>query len=332
MKKTITIISLALTGVGFNAQTVADFENLTLGTDTFYENHNGDSWVVTNATFRYAWDTTYNLWDAGFAYTNKNNITDGTYNNLYGAITGKGYNNSNKYVTASQGYFGGQMRVKLSASEKSVLGFFVTNSTYGYKTMLNGGGPARAFGDTLHTHSGLQPGNYPDWFKLTVYAYKNGTKKTDTVEFYLADYRFSNNSQDYIVNAWTWVDCSTLGNVDSVSFKLYSSDIGIYGINNPTYFCLDNFSTSSSIVTGLTEGSSDNGLQVYPNPFNSMITVQGQSPLARITIKDMAGKIVHDETMQNTSSQINLNDLQSGIYLLQMRSETNSTVKKIIKN
>ena len=330
MKKTLTILSLVFAGL--NAQTVADFENLTLGTDTFYENHNGDSWMTPNATFRYAWDTTYNLWDAGFAYTNKNNISNGTYTNLYGAITGKGYNNSNNYVTASQGYFGEQMRIKLNPTEKSVLGFFVTNSTYGYKTMLNGGGPARAFGDTLHTHSGLTPGNYPDWFKLTVFAYKNGTKKTDTVEFYLADYRFADNTKDYIVNTWNWVDCSTLGNVDSLSFKLYSSDTGNFGINNPTYFCIDNFSTSSSIITGLTASSDDNGLQAYPNPFNTVITVHGQTPLTQITIRDIAGKVVHEETMQEAIARIDLSVLQTGVYLLEVRSENNLTVKRIIKN
>ena len=330
MKKTITILSLAFAGL--NAQTVTDFENLTLGADTFYENHNGDSWMTANATFRYAWDTTYSLWDAGFAYTNKNNISNGTYTNLYGAITGKGYNNSNTYVTASQGYFGEQMRIKLNASEKSVVGFFVTNSTYGYKTMLNGGGPARAFGDTLHTHSGLTPGNYPDWFKLTVYAYKNGAKKTDTVEFYLADYRFSDNSKDYIVNAWSWVDCSTLGNVDSLSLKLYSSDTGSFGINNPTYFCMDNFSTSSSIITGLTRTSSDNVIGAYPNPFSSGITVNGFAPSTQISIKDITGKIVYEETMLDTKACINLSGLQTGVYLLEVRSEDTLTVKRLIKN
>jgi hypothetical protein len=332
MNKTITILSLTLSLLGLKAQTVADFENLTLGTDTFYENHTGDSWQSPNATFRYAWDTTYSLWDAGFAYTNKNNTTNGTYTNLYGAIAGKGYNNSNNYVTASQGYFGEQMRIKLAPTEKSVLGFFVTNSTYGYKTMLNGGGPARAFGDTLHTHSGLLPGNYPDWFKLTVYAYKGGVKKPDTVEFYLADYRFTDNSKDYILNTWKWVDCSSLGEVDSVSFKLSSSDEGQYGINNPTYFCLDNFSTSSSIVTGFTEETNESQFSAYPNPFNSSLLVATESDEITITILDMNAKIVYTKTSFQKNTVLDLNSLPVGIYLLKVVSDDQTSFKKIIKN
>lgn len=332
MKKTITILFLTLILCSLKAQTLTDFENLTLGTDTFYENHSGNSWSTSNATFRYAWDTMYSLWESGFAYTNKTNTTNGTYTNLYGAITGKGYNNSNTYVTASQGYFGEQMRVKLAPTEKSVLGFFVTNSTYGYKTMLNGGGPARPFGDTLHTHSGMLPGNYPDWFKLTVYAYKNGTKKSDTVEFYLADYRFADNSKDYIVNAWTWVDCSSLGEVDSVSFRLSSSDIGQYGINNPTYFCLDHFSTSSSIVTGVPRRVNEAEFFAYPNPFDASLRVTTKSNESFITILDMNAKTVYSKTSFQRNTTLDLNLLPTGIYLLKVITEDQTSIKKIIKN
>ena len=192
MKKTITLLSLAFTILETNAQTtVADFENLTLGADTFYENHSGLSWSTAKATFRYEWDSSFGgFWGSGFSFSNKNNTSDGSYLNMYAAITGKGYTNSNTYVTAWAGYDKEKMMIKLAPTEKQVNGFFVTNSTYAYKTMLNGGGPARKFGDTLHTNSGLAPGNYPDWFKLNIRGYKSGIKTTDSVEFYLADYRF----------------------------------------------------------------------------------------------------------------------------------------------
>ena len=336
MKKTITCMAFALAYFGTKAQTtVADFENLTLAADTFYENHSSASWQTSNGTFRYGWDTTYDIWDAGFAYTNKNNIITGTYHNEYAAITGKGFNNSNNYVAAWQGYGVEKMRIKLASTEKSVLGFYATNSTYGYKIMQNGDGFARKFGDTLHTHSGLQPGNYPDWFRLDVYGYKNGVKKTDTVKFYLADFRFSDNSKDYIVNTWKWVDCSTLGNVDSVSFQLFSSDTGAFGINNPTYFCMDNFSTSTSIVTGLTDASKHLDISSWPNPFNSSITVfvdsKTNNPI-KVVISDFTGKAVYKNELQEMKFILDLNELQSGIYFLELNNGEQKTIKKIIKN
>ena len=334
MKKTITLLSLAFCIFTTNAQTtIADFESLTLGTDTFYENHAGLSWINGNATFRYEWDTSFGgFWSSGFSYTNKNNITNGTYTNMYAAITGKGYNNSNKYVTASEGFGGEKLIIKLASTEKAVGGFFVTNSTYGYKVMKNGGGPARAFGDTLHTHSGMTPGNYPDWFKMTVYAYKGGVKKTDTVEFYLADYRFTDNSKDYIVNTWQWVDCGKLGAVDSISFKLRSSDAGAFGINNPTYFCLDNFTTSPNILTGLSAKSENIQLSAYPNPFNTLLTLTTKSTGASVRVTDISGKIVYSEILTNEVSTLDLANLEAGIYFLELNQEDQKTIKKIIKN
>ncbi len=333
MKKTITLLSLAFSILETKAQTtVADFENLTLGTDTFYENHAGNSWQTPNATFRYTWDTAFGgYWNDGFAYTNKNNITNGTYTNMYAAITGKGYNNSNKYVTAWAGYGAEKMIIKLAPAEKIVNGFFVTNSTYSYKTMLNGGGPARAFGDTLHTHSGMAPGNYPDWFKLTVRGYKSGNKTADTVEFYLADYRFTDNTKDYIINTWKWVDCSSLGAVDSVFFTLYSSDVGAFGINNPTYFCMDNFTTSSAIPTGISKKATDINVSAYPNPFSSSITIYTGSQNSTLKLSDVSGKIVYSEILVDETSVLDLRTLQAGVYFLELVSGDQKTIKKIIK-
>jgi hypothetical protein len=60
------------------------------------------------------------------------------------------------------------------------------------------------------------------------------------VDAYLADFRVSDNSQDYVVDDWTFVDLGTLGTVDSLSFELSSSDTGDFGMNTPAYFALDN--------------------------------------------------------------------------------------------
>ncbi len=340
MKKTITTLSIALCAI-FNttsAQNVADFESLTLAADTFYEVHSNTPWQTNNATFRYLWDATFppGYWDAGFSYTNKQDSSDGSYHNIYGAITKTGYNGSSKYVTASQGYGGEKMYVKLAPTEASVSGFYVTNTTYGYKTMKRGGGPARAFGDTLHTHSGMQPGNYPDWFKLSVYGYKNGLRKTDTVEFYLADYRFTNNTQDYIVKNWQWVNCTVLGEVDSISFKLYSSDEGMYGINNPTYFSIDNFTTILSV--GVNELTSVSNISMYPNPFSDYMTINYHSNAVNTVsfrVYDISGKEVIQSVTHNVSGdhsfKLETATLESGVYFVEISDGVSSKTIKCIK-
>ena len=62
-----------------------------------------------------------------------------------------------------------------------------------------------------------------------------------TAEFYLADYRFSNNEEDYILNTWEWFDLSTLGAVNTISFSLSSSKNNNVGMVTPAYFCIENF-------------------------------------------------------------------------------------------
>ena len=61
------------------------------------------------------------------------------------------------------------------------------------------------------------------------------------MNFYLADYRFTDNSQDYIVDDWRFVDFSALGIVDEIRFSMTSSDNNQYGPLTPTYFAMDNF-------------------------------------------------------------------------------------------
>ena len=82
-------------------------------------------------------------------------------------------------------------------------------------------------------------GSDPDYFKLLVWGMAKG-EATDSVEFYLADYRFDNAAEDYIIKTWQWVDLGSLGKVDSLMFGLESSDNGDWGMNTPAYFCLDN--------------------------------------------------------------------------------------------
>jgi hypothetical protein len=60
------------------------------------------------------------------------------------------------------------------------------------------------------------------------------------VDFYLADYR---SDEDYIINAWTWVDLTGLGAVYGLEFSLSSSDNSDYGMNTPAYFAMDNLET-----------------------------------------------------------------------------------------
>lgn len=86
------------------------------------------------------------------------------------------------------------------------------------------------------TPFGGPTGNAPDWFKLTATGKNTSGQTVGTVDFYLADYRFSNNEEDYILNTWEWFDLSSLGQVATISFSLSSSKSDYGGMITPAYF------------------------------------------------------------------------------------------------
>jgi hypothetical protein len=96
-------------------------------------------------------------------------------------------------------------------------------------------------GDLIAKKFGGKSGNDEDWFKLTIKGIDAQGHYTSSVDFYLADFRFKDNKKDYIVDKWSWVDLSSLGNVVKLEFRLSSSDNNAqFGMNTPSYFCFDN--------------------------------------------------------------------------------------------
>ncbi|BAZ50560.1 DUF4465 domain-containing protein [Nostoc ellipsosporum NOK] len=118
--------------------------------------------------------------------------------------------------------------------------------------MLNGDQFAKKFGGVS--------GNDPDFFRLTITGLDAANATVGNVDFYLADYRFSDNSQDYIVDQWELVDLSSLTGATKLSFSLTSSDNSRFGPNTPLYFALDNLILNDPNATAIPESSLGVGL------------------------------------------------------------------------
>jgi hypothetical protein len=315
------------------SQIVADFENFSLPPDSFYYSPTAKSFTTINGYFRH--DTSMGYWSGGFAYTNIHDVVNGNYHHLYNCdaingapFNGFGYNNSNYYVTGQDGGI-----IKLKSPSNRVQGFFITNTMYAYAAMKYGNGFSRKFGDTTGTKSGLPQGTYPDWFKITVKGYLGGVVKTDSVEFYLADYRFSNDSLDYIVKSWQYVSADTLGNVDSIQFHMYSSDVSQYGINTPAFFSIDNFVTLAGV--GIEQLNMDNQFLVYPNPAASLLNLKildSKDTWNEMKLVNSVGLILKqvkfDEGIQDY--QMDLSDLGQGLYFLEFTSSNKRKTMKIV--
>ena len=99
----------------------------------------------------------------------------------------------------------------------------ITNSAYGYYAMLHGTDFNLPFSST-------------DWCKVIFYGVNDG-QRVSKVEHYLA-------KDGKIANTWETVDLTPLGNVRAVYMQMESSQTSMWGMTNPSYFCLDDLKTA----------------------------------------------------------------------------------------
>jgi len=231
MKKVLIVLLctvVCLSGVAIAAE--VDFEDLTLNPDSYYNGSDkAGGFTSGEASFNNFFDDTYGAYWEGFAYSNTTDTTTLDFTN-YSAVAGSGAGGSVIYGVGYQGFMGSVPTITLGASGK-LKNCYITNTTYAYLTMRDGYSPAKKFGG--------ESGTDADWFLLTITGKDADGNTTGTVEFYLSDFRSDDSADDYIIDEWTQVDLSGLGEVKSLEFTLASTDNGDYGMNTPAYFAID---------------------------------------------------------------------------------------------
>lgn len=308
-----------------NGQTTADFESFGLKVDAFINNA-GDEGAFADGNIRLPneYDEVFMSWSGWAISTVSDTLTPG-FTNQYSAIPGEGVNGSQHYAVSTVGFdFSGSVAIPAGEAAGGVVeGMYVTNSTYAYLSMRDGDSFAKKFGG--------ETGDDPDYFLLSIRKFLNGQLSEDSIAFYLADYRFEDNSQDYIVDEWTWLDLSELGNADSLLFKLYSSDVGAFGMNTPAFFCVDDLITRDE-STGLIALYRPGNINVHPNPVGEILHIRGDMDLiGAFQIVDLQGRVVSKGFMAEHFNQISLKGITRGHYFLIFHHQEGMTCFSIQK-
>lgn len=135
-----------------------------------------------------------------------------------------------------------------------IQGAWVNMNAQALSDVTNGGGSARKFdieGDS---------------FKLIAHGVgADGNESTAEIE--LAGF---NNGQLTSLTDWTYWDLSSLGRVESVYFTMTSTDVGTWGTNTSTYFCLSGVTVSKPMPTGIE-------------------TIDSKAPVASVKYYNLAG-------------------------------------------
>jgi len=311
MKKLFTLILLINISL-LSAQTTVDFEEFNIGLDSFLNGSDGSGGFTTGNIFlNNNFNAAYASW-TGWSISSTTDVTTPGFMNIFSSFAGEGAEGSETYGT-SFSFTPSIIELNNEAAGEEVRGVYINNATYAALSMTNGDAYAKKFGGAS--------GDDPDYFLLTIQKYLGGNLSDEKVEFYLADYRFEDNSQDYIVSDWTWVDLTSLGQADSLSFALSSTDNGGFGMNTPAVFCIDNLITGDGVSS--TSDLLEVTINVFPNPTTEFLNVSFDNKTsAEYLIFDMQGRLVDRERLEFAEQHLlNVVGLNTGQYILYLKNE-----------
>jgi hypothetical protein len=327
MKRGLPVLFLWFSLV-LSAQNVTlDFEEFNLPVDTVLNGSDfSGGYTLQDVFFPNGFVSTGygDFWLSGWSIsTMTDSITPG-FVNQYSAKKAGGFDDSRTYAVA---YDNARIDLGPVLRGNIVEGAYFTNSTYAFNSMRDGDSFAKQFGGDTGTD--------PDFFFITIKGYSEGQLSEDSIDFYLADYRFEEDSLDYLVDDWEWVDLSALGNVDSLQFSFSSSDTSIfYGavfLNTPAYFCMDNLVIST--VSSQEEPDQGAGISIFPNPASSALQIRSDALQSGtlIRILDNQGRILRTVASTGITTTVPVQDLPAGMYYVHLMMDGQAIVKRWVK-
>ncbi len=126
-----------------------------------------------------------------------------------------------------------------------------------------------------------------------------------------------------------WVKYAyTLSNLTGVNFvKIRWNNLS--SVNNWTpQLC--KVMIDKSVATGEKKLDNNESLLIYPNPGNDVLTIEENSRIKEINLFNSQGKMVYSEkNIMQTTFQLNISYLPSGLYFCRVVNETGMTTRKI---
>lgn len=321
MKKIYVVAGFCLSGLFSTAQFLEDFESFNLSPES-YDNGSGGTgdFYFSDLILNNFYDTAWGGYWVGFSISNITDNTTAGIGNQYSSFTGSGANGSAVYGVAYD-------NPTITGSGGIIIDSFrIANNTYAALSMRDGDFFGKQFGSIYNANGVIDGTNGEDYFKVWAIAHSNITSDKDSVEFYLADYRFADSALDYIYDGWTTIDVSGFGFLTgSVTFRFESSDMSAGYINTPLYFVLDDIYYWP--LEGLDE-LAELKIEAYPNPVLNQLIVSGEE--GELLIFDMQGALVYSTAHQG-ASHIDVSTWPQGSYLLEVRSDKGVARRKLIK-
>jgi hypothetical protein len=101
-------------------------------------------------------------------------------------------------------------------------------------------------------------------------------------------------------------------------------------VDNGNRITFNNIAVHGTATQLGTPGNDLVKLTVFPNPTNGILSVGGTNGEVTFNLYSMEGRLIKAGKL-NASAQLSIEELNSGLYLLQLTSEGRTETKKIIK-
>lgn len=133
-----------------------------------------------------------------------------------------------------------------------------------------------------------------------------------------------------VINYLTWTERTQALN----AYNGQTIRIGIRCVSNDNYMLMiDDFKVTATTLS--TDDFVSSKFSVYPNPANDLVTVSnnGSIQINKVSITDINGRTVKSLNYNGvTETQVNISDLNSGIYFMNIDTNEGIATKKVIKN
>lgn len=115
-----------------------------------------------------------------------------------------------------------------------------------------------------------------------------------------------------------------------IGFRYYVTNGGPAG-DNSDIIGIDTFSVDRALST---QSFFTQNYSVYPNPASDVLNVSAKNNVSikEIQLTDVNGRIVKTVKANETASQINIADLNAGVYFLKVTSDLGTGTTKVVKN
>lgn len=117
-------------------------------------------------------------------------------------------------------------------------------------------------------------------------------------------------------SSYTW----STGGVFPTEYAYPTSNTTYTVIGKDANGCINSatFTQSVSACTGINNLVSENNLLVYPNPFNTKITIAYKGQKQNLQIYNSVGSLIHSIDIENEKVEIDLTKYSSGIYFIRV--------------